>query len=236
MFGSSSPSGGVMPALLALCSRAGVTVRVPDGIESLCCGMPWKSKGFRGGHQIIASKVLPSLLAATSSGRLPVVCDAASCTEGLDDLRAETERLGGNYRALRFVDSLEFVHAQVVDLLPVTRPVASIVLHPTCSTERRGTTDILRDLANRISTDVVVPLDWGCCAFAGDRGLLHPELTAAATQAEAREVNSRAFEVYASANRTCEIGMSRATGHEYMHIIEALEWATRPIEHLSGHV
>ncbi len=29
------------------------------------------------------------------------------------------------------------------------------------------------------------PDDWGCCAFAGDRGMLHPELTASATAAEA---------------------------------------------------
>ncbi|KDA42669.1 FAD/FMN-dependent dehydrogenase [Frankia sp. BMG5.23] len=229
MFGSSSSSGGVMPAMLTLCARAGVAVRVPRGIASMCCGMPWKSKGLRGGHEVIGAKVLPALLAATDGGRLPVVCDAASCTEGLEELRAEAKRLGGAYEALRFVDALEFVRAEVVGRLSVTRRVASLVLHPTCSTERRGTTTLLRELAELVSDEVVVPLDWNCCAFAGDRGLLHPELTAAATLNEAREVNSRAFEVHASANRTCEIGMSRATGREYVHIVEALEYATRPI-------
>jgi D-lactate dehydrogenase len=73
-----------------------------------------------------------------------------------------------------------------------------------------------------------VPVEWGCCAFAGDRGLLHPELTASASAAEAAEVNSRSFAEYASVNRTCELGMSRATGHQYRHILELVEQATRP--------
>jgi D-lactate dehydrogenase len=56
-----------------------------------------------------------------------------------------------------------------------------------------------------------------------------PELTASATRREADEVNVRAFDSYASANRTCEIGMSRATGHEYRHLLELVEEATRPL-------
>ena len=31
-----------------------------------------------------------------------------------------------------------------------------------------------------------------------------------------------------SANRTCEIGMTRATGRPYRHVIEVLEELTRP--------
>jgi D-lactate dehydrogenase len=74
----------------------------------------------------------------------------------------------------------------------------------------------------------VVPGAWGCCAFAGDRGLLHPELTASATAREAAEIATRTFAAYASSNRTCEIGMSRATGQPYVHVLELLEQATRP--------
>jgi len=81
-------------------------------------------------------------------------------------------------------------------------------------------------IARAISPQVYVPIDWGCCGFAGDRGLLHPELTASATAAEADEIKSREFTAYASSNRTCELGMTRATGHQYQHIIELLEQAT----------
>ena len=37
-----------------------------------------------------------------------------------------------------------------------------------------------------------------------------------------------AFTAYASVNRTCEIGMTRATGKPYRHILELLAEATRP--------
>ncbi len=68
---------------------------------------------------------------------------------------------------------------------------------------------------------------WGCCAFAGDRGMLHPELTASATAPEAAELSTREFAAYASCNRTCELAMTRATGKPYRHILEVLEGATR---------
>ena len=38
----------------------------------------------------------------------------------------------------------------------------------------------------------------------------------------------RHFDAYLSSNRTCEIGMTRATGHAYESIVNALDRATRP--------
>lgn len=75
---------------------------------------------------------------------------------------------------------------------------------------------------------MIIPDEWGCCAFAGDRGMLHPELTASATAPEATALAGRHFDAYASANRTCELAMTRATGKAYQHILELLESVTRP--------
>ena len=86
----------------------------------------------------------------------------------------------------------------------------------------------LRAVAEACAEEVVVPDDAGCCAFAGDRGMLHKELTASATAKEAAEVNSREYDAYLSANRMCEIGMDRATGREYYSVLMELERATRP--------
>jgi D-lactate dehydrogenase len=72
-----------------------------------------------------------------------------------------------------------------------------------------------------------VPLDLGCCAFAGDRGLLFPELTPSATAKESAEVNTREYGGYYSSNITCEIGMSEATGKDYMGIVYLVERASR---------
>ena len=228
MFGPAADGIGVSDAFLALCERAGVIVSIPEGIESFCCGTPWKSKGLTSGYERMTDTVLPALLEASAGGRLPIVCDAASCTEGLETMRKNAVAAGGDYASLRFVDSVEFIHDRVIGQVPVTSPIPSIALHHTCSSTQLGTNAKMTAIAERISGDVQVPVDWSCCAFAGDRGLLHPELTASATAREAAEVNSREFDSYASANRTCEIGMSRATGHDYRHLLELAELATRP--------
>jgi D-lactate dehydrogenase len=72
-----------------------------------------------------------------------------------------------------------------------------------------------------------IPVSAECCGFAGDRGMLHKELTETATMHEAAEVEAREFDAYLSANRTCEIGMQHATGRPYQSVLIELERATR---------
>jgi D-lactate dehydrogenase len=170
----------------------------------------------------MVAQVLPALAEATEGGRLPVVVDASSCAQGLVTM-AGSESSGD----LTVLDAIEFVAARMLPRLTVTAPLSSLALHPTCSSTELGTAAAMEVLGRAIAREVVVPRAWGCCAFAGDRGLLHPELTASATAPEARELAFREFAAYASSNRTCEIGMSRATGKPYVHILELLEAATR---------
>lgn len=228
MFGPAGPGKGSIQAFLDLCERTGVGLTIPEDIGSLCCGTPWKSKGFSKGYADMSAKVLESLYAASGGGTLPIVCDAASCTEGLETMK-RLAREDERYARLLFVDSVEFVHATVLPGLKVERKMTSIALHPTCSSTQLGTNSALNDLAASVADEVFVPANWGCCAFAGDRGLLHPELTASATVKQAKEINEREFDAYASTNRTCELGMSKATGKTYRHILELLEEATRPV-------
>jgi D-lactate dehydrogenase len=218
MFGpeDSATSGGVMAAVSALCDRAGIALLVPDQVASLCCGTPWKSKGHLAGYERMKGRVVPTLLRASALGALPLISDAASCTEGFRTMGLEVE------------DLTTWARREVLPRVTVTRPYVSVAVHPTCSTTHLGTTPDLVALAGAISRSVVVPDDWGCCAFAGDRGLLHPELTASATAAEAAEVTAHDHDAYVSANRTCELGLTRATGRPYMHVVELLERATRP--------
>ena len=207
--------GGAGAAFVALCDRAEVRVRTPVGIADLCCGTPWKSKGHLKGLRRMRELVVPALAAATDDGRLPVVVEASSCAEGLALLVADA--------GFRVVDGLDFVADTVLPELRVTAALDRVVVHPTCSTTALGSTEALVRLAAAAGREVVVPPAWGCCAFAGDRGLLHPELTASATRPEAADVAALGpADAYVSGNRTCEIGMTRATGHEYRHIFEVL--------------
>ena len=85
----------------------------------------------------------------------------------------------------------------------------------------------LRALADALAEDVYVAPSATCCGFAGDRGISHPELTAAATADQAAELAGRDFDAHLSSNRTCEIGLSRATGAEYESFVFLLEELTR---------
>lgn len=244
MFGGIDENGAdttvnATAAFTALCERAGVHYTVPEGIGELCCGTPWKSKGYTGGYAIMRDKVLTALWKATDGGRLPVICDASSCTEGLLTMQQKVaaavesqqgrSRVAGepDFSRIVFIDSVEFAADRLLPQLSVTTPIASLALHPTCSITHLGLQSRMVQIAEAISPDAVVPAAWGCCGYAGDRGMLHPELTASATVAEAAEVNQRTFAAYASTNRTCEQGMTEATGQSYQNILQLLEQATR---------
>lgn len=212
-----APGRGVQASLEALCAAAGITLLVPEGIDALCCGTPWSSKGMPTGHAAMAERVVPVLRSLAAGGRLPVVCDASSCTEGFRALVAAAPGLD-----VEVVDAVAFVAERVLPRLADHPRLASLVLHPTCSSTQLGLgADLLR-VARAVADDVVVPQDWGCCGFAGDRGLLHPELTASATRQEAAEVHAAGAAAHASCNRTCELGLTRATGEQYRHVLELL--------------
>ena len=250
MFGPATrPDGtrgpGVQASFEELCARAGVTVLVPENIDSLCCGTPWSSKGLPDGAAIMQERVLTSLRAASRDGELPIICDASSCTEGLlHTIENDPEPSARGARPLRVIDVVEFVANRIVPLLP-TGPaeslgsaagtaapayerIDSLALHPTCSSTSLGLNDQLTVVANAVAKEVMVPESWGCCAFAGDRGMLHPELTESATAVQAAEVRAAGASTHASCNRTCELGMTRATGSDYRHVVELLAEVTRP--------
>ena len=170
-------------------------------------------------------RTLEALLVASRNGELPIVCDASSCTEGLLQTIAD----GDSQHRLVIIDAVEFVSRRVLPFLPDVARLESLALHPTCSSTRLGTNDALKEIAHAVAETVLVPDAWGCCAFAGDRGMLHPELTASATSVQADEVRAMKATAHASCNRTCELGMTRATGEPYAHVIELLADAHRQL-------
>jgi D-lactate dehydrogenase len=227
MFGPATEGVGSAEAFRRLCERARVSVVTPESIDSLCCGTPWKSKGLAGGYTTMIEKTVRNLIAASDGGRLPIVCDNSSCSEGLVHALENVRELDGVPVALTILDAVDFAAERLLPVLQPGERIASLTVHPTCSSTRLGSNAHLQQLADAVAVTATVPVDWGCCGFAGDRGMLHPELTASATRAEAAEVASGDFDAHASCNRTCEIGMSRATGSDYRHILELLEESTR---------
>ncbi|MFD5692491.1 FAD-binding and (Fe-S)-binding domain-containing protein [Streptomyces rubiginosohelvolus] len=228
--GDARPGLSLAEAVVAVSGRAGKPVWIPEDVTGTCCATIWHSKGYDAGNRIMANRIVEAAWGWTAGGTLPLVVDASSCTLGIAEevVPYLTEDNRALHRELTVVDSLVWAAEELLPHLTVFRTAGSAVLHPTCSMEHLGDVGQLRTLAEACAQEVVVPDDAGCCAFAGDRGMLHKELTDSATAKEAAEVDRRPYDAYLSANRMCEIGMERATGHPYRSALIELEHATRP--------
>jgi D-lactate dehydrogenase len=214
--------------LVQLGRRAGVPLYIPPNVAGICCGTPFSSKGLTEAHKTAVNAAVERFWDWSEQGRLPIVIDTSPCTYGFRTARGYlSEENQQRCDKLTFLDSIEFVHDTLLPRLRVSEKASSVALHPVCSVTKLGITPKLEAIARACSDKVLVPLDAGCCAFAGDRGLLVPELTACATRLESIEVKAAQPEGCYSSSRTCEIGLSRATGQIYRSYLYLLERSTR---------
>ncbi|HZD30265.1 MAG TPA: FAD-binding and (Fe-S)-binding domain-containing protein [Candidatus Angelobacter sp.] len=218
----------LMQVVLELGRRAGIPVHIPDDVAGVCCGTPFSSKGLTHAYEISVNAAIERCWAWSEQGRLPIVVDTSPCTYGFRNARGSlSEENQKRFDQMTFLDSIEFAHDALLPKLRVTAKSNSVALHPVCSVTKLGIAPKLEAIARVCSDTVVVPLDAGCCAFAGDRGFLLPELTASATRLESIEVKATHPDACYSSSRTCEIGMTRATGQVYRSYLYLLEKATR---------
>jgi len=188
---------------LELTAQLGHPLEIPQSAKGFCCGTPFSSKGLTTAttsRQTRNSSVLSQLPHQT------IVIDGSSCHQTL--LEQDSTRV---------IELGQFV-ARYLLSIPVRKKVPRVVLHPTCSGEKTGSNKAMAAIAEAISDEVIVPADWRCCGFAGDRGMLIPELTANATSLEAMEV-ANIDAVFVSNNQPCQIGMSGATDRNYRSIL-----------------
>jgi D-lactate dehydrogenase len=232
IFGRARDANGgpeLTEVLVEVSARAGLPVWIPEDVAGTCCATPWTSKGFHTGAELMANRTVESLWRWSREGDLPIVTDASTCawsfaTEMADALSEENRERHG---ALSIFDSIAWAHDRLLPQLEVSEKLASVAVHATCSTRHAGLTRQLHELAAAVADDVHSPIRATCCGMAGDRGLLHPELTESATADEAAELEGTSPDAHLCSNRTCEIGLERGTGRTYESFLFALERATR---------
>jgi D-lactate dehydrogenase len=207
-----APADGDRPlaeVIIDVCASAGAPVEVPTGVEGLCCGMPFGSKGYRRASVESVSRLVAALVEWTDGGRIPVMVDTSPCAYTIKTCGADLPPdLRASYEQLRFLDGIQFASEFVVPNLAARQLAARIVLHPVCSVVKMDLVEAMVAVVEPFSEHVEVPDAAGCCGFAGDRGFLLPELTASATRSEARELEEGDFDGFYSSSRTCEIGMT----------------------------
>jgi D-lactate dehydrogenase len=214
--------------MIAISHRANINLRIPENISGTCCGMPFNSKGYARAYQLSVHKAIVHFWEWSEGGKYPIVIDTTSCAQTLcscgNDLSPEDKE---KWKKLTLLDSIEFLHDYVLSRLNIKPVDEDVMLHPNCSARKLGLDTKMLAIAKQCARSAIVPLNLGCCGFAGDRGLLFPELTASATQKESAEVNEREYGGYYSSNIPCEIGMSEATGKDYTSIVYLIERASR---------
>ena len=215
-------------ALVEVSARAGLPIWVPSDVAGSCCGLPWSSKGFQAAHRHKANEMVERLWEWSGEGELPVMIDATSCTQAAATGEGVlSDENAARLARLQILDSIVWANDRLLPKLSISERIGSATVHPTCATRHMGLAPRFRSLAGALAEEVFVAPSSTCCGFAGDRGIAHPELTAAATRPQAAELAGRDFDAYLSSNRTCEIGLSRATGARYESFVFLLERLTR---------
>jgi D-lactate dehydrogenase len=213
---------------LTISKRANINLHIPPNADGHCCGMPFSSKGYKSAYQAALHKTLTQMWDWSEHGKYSIIIDTTSCTHTLktcgDDLTPEDKEI---WNQLTILDGVEFLHDHVLPKLEIKPVDEEVILHPNCSARKLNLDTKMHAIAKQCTKSAVVPFALGCCAFAGDRGLTHPELTASATEKESAEILKRDYDGYYSSNITCEIGMKEATGKDYVSIVYLVEKASR---------
>ena len=220
IMGGTENKKSIPDTFLSVSRKSGVQVIIPEGIEALCCGQLFSSKGFNMAYAAKCNETVAKLWEITNQGRVPVVLDVTSCSQTLQKCRPILDEINKQrFDQLNILDSIDYLHDHVMPAANTPEKKCSVVVHPVCSLQKMGLERKFVAVANHFTEFVHVPVNAGCCGMAGDRGFLFPELTAAATAPEARDVMVKEYDGYYSSGKTCEIAMSDAVGRNYESLL-----------------
>lgn len=192
--------------MLSLLGKAGYEVIFPENMSSLCCGTIWESKGMPEIADRKTAELEEALWQASEQGRYPVLCDQSPCLH----------RMKHKIKKMRLYEPAEFILGFLADRLDFHQTDTPVAIHLTCSMRLMHKTGKMLELARMCSTNVLVPEGVGCCGFAGDKGMTHPELNKYALRKLKDQV--KGIPVGYSNSRTCEIGLATNSGIPYVSI------------------
>jgi D-lactate dehydrogenase len=201
----------------ALLEKAGFTVVYPAGLDRLCCGMPFASKGLSQAAHERERDMQAALLDASDGGRLPVLCDMSPCLQHM------RETLDSR---LELFEPIGFTLSYLAPRLHFNKLPDTIAIHTVCSARKMGLEQDFRRLASLCADEVVTP-DVNCCGFAGDRGFTVPELNRHGLRRLKQQLPPEVTAGY-STSRTCEIGLTAHSGIPYRSILYLVDEVTQP--------
>lgn len=200
-----------------LLQRAGFTIIYPEGINHLCCGMAFSSKGLKEEGARKSKELEESLLKASEGGKYPVLFDMSPCFYTFHEANENKD--------LKIYDPIEFMLDFVMPKLAVKHPREVVTVFPVCSVKKIGMEQKLLQLAEMCSKEVTL-VESNCCGFAGDRGFTYPELNAHGQRHLNEQIPADCKDGY-STSRTCEIGMSEYSDINFKSIFYLIDEVTK---------
>ena len=199
-----------------LFQKAGYEVIFPQGMENMCCGTIWESKGMYDIADRKTEELEDALWLASKQGKYPVVCDQSPCLYRMRD----------KIKKMKLYEPVEFIETYLVNKLDF-HPVKDLVaIHTTCSMIKMGLKHTLISLANRCTDQAFIPEEVGCCGFAGDKGFTTPEVNRYALRKLKPQLVTKGIQRGYSNSRTCEIGLTTNSGIPYMSIVYLVDQCT----------
>ena len=209
VFSTDSENQSIIEVIGQIAELAEIKLIIPDKIDNTCCSTPFSSKGYNEPGIDMFERTINILYEASKEGKIPIVVDTSPCTyKFLHPNDGISNEINTKLKKLKFIDIIPFLDSITKDIKhkPLDK---EIVVHPTCSTQKMEHAQIMESLAKRCAKKVTIPENSGCCGFAGDRGMIVPQLTINAVKFNKDQLSSeqRKLNGYSS-SRMCEIGMS----------------------------
>lgn len=196
----------------SLLEKSGHGVIYPQGLEGLCCGLIFESKGFETAAAWKLQELQAALEKISDRGKIPIFTDTSPCSQRLKQALQGT--------GLQLHDPAEWIAGHAA-LFANVQQQDSLALHIPCSARKQGLESVYRKAAGLLAARVVES-GTACCGFAGDKGFFVPELSISALAG----MNSEALGMEGcSASLLCETALARRSGANYESLIHRAEAA-----------
>lgn len=198
--------------LITLSKLANIHLSIPKELLSSCCGTPFYSKGFVSEGDQVIKELLKTLGIVNANKKYKIIVDTSPCTHQLQEVKSSFE----------FIDSLTFINDYLLPNLGIENKLNSLFIHTTCSTIKMKDSQLMLNIGNILSNEVIQSHQIGCCGMAGDRGLYYPELPAHALEETIAILDNSHPEKCMSSSLTCQSALTANTNQAFYHVISIL--------------
>ena len=198
----------------SICQKADIDFTYPQNIFSLCCGMPYSSKGFDSAFEAMTTLTTKSLLNSVRN-RDFIITDNSPCAL---TLKKQLKALGKNN--IKILDPSEFLNDVVLSNVDINRKIDSLYLHVPCSSVQQNLSSKTISVASNLTKNLEFELDSYCCGMAGDLGYFIPELTESAGKIIKNRIEfKKTPKHFCSTSITCESSLNKTTGLEFESLL-----------------